>query len=126
MDVLAGITARAGAGVKVLHAEGVRITEHDANWNADTVVLGDPAKNRERIKEAVAVARQADVIVLAIGTNESVSREAWADNHLGDVADLRLMSNQEELVDAMLYACASPIPARARVTRSSSSTSAIR
>jgi hypothetical protein len=50
----------------------------------------------------VAVARQADAIVLAIGTNESVSREAWADNHLGDVADLRLMSNQEELVEAML------------------------
>ena len=48
------------------------------------------------------MARQADAIVLAIGTNESVSREAWADNHLGDVADLRLMSNQEELVDAML------------------------
>ena len=48
------------------------------------------------------MARQADAIVLAIGTNESVSREAWADNHLGDVADLRLMSNQEELVEAML------------------------
>ena len=102
VDVLAGITFGAGAGVKVLHAEGVRITEHEANWGADAVVLGDAAKNRVRIKEAVAVARQADAIVLAIGTNESVSREAWADNHLGDVADLRLMSNQEELVDAML------------------------
>jgi beta-glucosidase len=102
VDVLSGITARAGAGVRILHAEGVRITEHEANWNADTVVLGDPAKNRGRIQEAVAVARQADAIVLAIGTNESVSREAWADNHLGDVADLTLMSQQEELVQAML------------------------
>ena len=101
VDVLTGITARAN-GIKVLHAEGVRITEHDANWGADTVVLGDPAKNRARIKEAVAIARQADAIVLAIGTNESVSREAWADNHLGDVANLRLMSNQEELVEEML------------------------
>jgi beta-glucosidase len=101
VDVLTGITAQA-KGIKVLHAEGVRITEHDANWGADTVVLGDPAKNRARIREAVAVARQADAIVLAIGTNESVSREAWADNHLGDVADLRLMSNQEELVEAVL------------------------
>jgi beta-glucosidase len=102
VDVLAGITTRAGAGVRILHAEGVRITEHEANWGADAVVLGDPVKNRARIQEAVAIARQADVIVLAIGTNESVSREAWADNHLGDVADLRLMSNQEELVEAML------------------------
>ena len=102
VDVLAGITARAGAGLKVVYAEGVRITEHEADWNGDTVVLGDPARNRARIQEAVTVARDADAIVLAIGTNESVSREAWADNHLGDVADLTLMSNQEDLVKAML------------------------
>lgn len=100
VDVLSGITT--SAGVKVLYAEGVRITEHDANWNADKVVLGDPQQNRARIQEAVKVARQADVIVLAIGTNESVSREAWGDNHLGDVADVSLMSNQEDLVRAML------------------------
>jgi beta-glucosidase len=102
VDLLSGITTAAGTAVKVVYAEGVRITEHEANWGADTVVLGDPTKNRERIQEAVKVARQADVVVLAIGTNESVSREAWADNHLGDVADLSLMSNQQELVDAML------------------------
>jgi beta-glucosidase len=102
VDVLSGITAQAGVGVKVVYAEGVRITEHEANWGGDKVVLGDAVQNRARIQEAVKIARQADAIVLAIGTNESVSREAWADNHLGDVADLRLMSNQDELVDAML------------------------
>ncbi|MGH9203349.1 MAG: glycoside hydrolase family 3 C-terminal domain-containing protein, partial [Vicinamibacterales bacterium] len=90
------------SGVRVVHAEGVRITEHEANWNDDEVVLGDPAQNRLRVQEAVKVARQADAIVLVIGTNESVSREAWSDNHLGDVADLSLMSNQQDLVDAML------------------------
>ena len=37
------------------------------------------------------MARQADVAVVVIGTNESTSREAWADNHLGDVADLELV-----------------------------------
>ena len=102
VDVLSGITARAGAGVKVVYAEGVRITEHEADWGGDTVVLGNPAQNRTRIQDAVKVAKEADAIVLALGTNESVSREAWADNHLGDVADLTLMSNQEELVQAML------------------------
>ena len=102
VDLLTGITAAAGSGVRVVHEEGVRITEHPANWNADAVVLGDPAKNRERIQAAVKVARQADAIVLVIGTNESTSREAWADNHLGDVADLTLMSQQGDLVDAML------------------------
>jgi len=102
VDVLSGITARAGAGIKVVYAEGVRITEHEADWGGDTVVLGNPAQNRTRIQDAVKVAKEADAIVLALGTNESVSREAWADNHLGDVADLTLMSNQEELVQAML------------------------
>ena len=102
VDVLSGITARAGAGIKVVYAEGVRITEHEADWGGDTVVLGNPAQNRTRIQDAVKVAKEADAIVLALGTNESVSREAWADNHLGDVVDLTLMSNQEELVQAML------------------------
>ena len=102
VDFLTGIAAAAGRGVRVLHAEGVRITEHEASWGDDTVVLGDSAKNRERIQEAVGVARQADAVVLVIGTNESTSREAWSDQHLGDVADLSLMSQQDDLVDAML------------------------
>src|SRR4051812_39407889 len=102
VDILSGISKAAGPEIRVLHAEGVRITEHDADWNADKVVLGDPEKNRARIKEAVAIARQADTIVLVIGTNESTSREAWSDTHLGDVADLSLMSHQGELVTAML------------------------
>ena len=102
VDVLSGITARAGTGVRVVYAEGVRITEHEADWGGDKVVLGDAALNRARIQDAVKVAKEADAIVLALGTNESVSREAWADNHLGDVADLTLMSSQEDLVQAML------------------------
>lgn len=102
VDVLAGISRAAGTGVKILHAEGVRITEHEANWWQDAIVLGDPAKNRARIAEAVRVAGGADVIVAVVGTNESTTREAWADNHLGDTADLSLPSQQEELIDALL------------------------
>jgi beta-glucosidase-like glycosyl hydrolase len=101
VDVLDGITKAAGAGMKVVYAEGVRITETDANWWQDRVTLGDPAKNRERIKQAVEVARGADAIVAVVGTNESTSREAWADNHLGDAADIALAQQQDELVDAL-------------------------
>jgi beta-glucosidase len=86
----------------VLHAEGVRITEHGANWWQDSVTIGDATKNRARIEEAVDVARQADAIVAVVGTNESTSREAWADNHLGDAADISLSSQQEDLIDALL------------------------
>jgi len=101
VDILQGIRDKAGPGVRVLYAEGVRITEHEPSWNDDKVVFGDPALNRRRIAEAVAAARKADVAVVVIGTNESTSREAWSDQHLGDVADLGLTSQQDDLVDAV-------------------------
>ncbi|HYT74694.1 MAG TPA: glycoside hydrolase family 3 C-terminal domain-containing protein, partial [Vicinamibacterales bacterium] len=85
----------------IVYAEGVRITENDANWWQDQVTMADPLRNRERIKEAVAVAGTADAIVAVVGTNESTSREAWADNHLGDAADISLAAQQDDLVDAL-------------------------
>ena len=101
VDILTGITTKAGSAARVLYAEGTRITEHEPNWVGDSVTFGDPVKNAQRIKEAVAVARQADMSILVIGTNESTSREAWADNHRGDSADLRLTSQQQDLYDAV-------------------------
>ena len=101
VDVLTGITSAAGSGVRILYAEGVRITEEPPSWNQDKVVMGDPAKNRQRIQEAVTLARPADAIVVVVGTNESTSREAWSDEHLGDAADLSFVSQQEDLVDAL-------------------------
>ncbi len=108
VDILQGIKDKAGSAIRVLHAEGVRITEHEPNWTADKVVFGDPVKNKQRIAEAAKLARQADVVVAVVGTNESTSREAWADNHLGDVADLRLSSQQEDLIEA-LHATGRPL-----------------
>ncbi|HSB61313.1 MAG TPA: glycoside hydrolase family 3 N-terminal domain-containing protein, partial [Vicinamibacteria bacterium] len=101
VSVLEGIRQEAGPGTIVLYAEGVRITEHEPNWSQDEVVFGDPVRNRRRIQEAVGVARRADVAVLVIGNNESTSREAYSDEHLGDVVDLSLTSQQDELVEAV-------------------------
>jgi beta-glucosidase len=101
VSVLQGIRDRAGKGVDIVYAEGTRITEEPASWSKDQVVPGDPAKNAQRIAEAVKVAATADAIIAVIGTNESTSREAYADNHLGDVATLDLMGNQEELVESL-------------------------
>jgi beta-glucosidase len=36
-----------------------------------------------------------------IGTNESTSREAWADSHKGDASSLELVGQQNELVEAV-------------------------
>lgn len=101
VTVLEGIRAKVGDRVKVLHSEGCKITV-GGNWQQDEVVASDPAEDRKQIKEAVKVAKQADVIVLAIGGNEQTSREAWGLNHLGDRTSLDLVGRQDELVDAML------------------------
>jgi beta-glucosidase len=98
--VLEGIKAKVGDQVKVLFAEGCKITI-GGSWQQDAVIPSDPEEDRKQIKEAVKVAEQADVIVLAIGGNEQTSREAWGLKHMGDRATLDLLGRQEELVDAM-------------------------
>jgi beta-glucosidase len=102
VSVLQGLKDKAGAGVEVAYAEGTRITEEPASWDRNEIVAGDPAKNAQRIADAVKIARTADAIVAVIGTNESTSREAYADNHLGDMATLDLTGNQQELVDQLV------------------------
>jgi beta-glucosidase len=56
----------------------------------------------------VQVARGADAIVLAIGGTAATSREAWADNHLGDATSLELVGEQNELASA-LFALGKPV-----------------
>ncbi len=43
-----------------------------------------------------------------IGTNESTSREAWSDNHLGDAATLGLIAQQDDLI-RQLVAIGKPV-----------------
>jgi beta-glucosidase len=101
ITVLDGIRAKVGNKARVVYSEGCRITI-GGNWNKDEVVPSDPEEDRRQIREAVEVAKQADVIVLAIGGNEQTSREAWGLNHMGDRTSLDLIGRQEELVQAML------------------------
>jgi beta-glucosidase len=101
VTVLDGIKAKVGDRVKVLYSEGCKITIGGA-WHIDEVIPSDRSEDRRQIKAAVKVAKQADVIVLAIGENEQTSREAWNLNHMGDRPSLDLIGRQEELVKAML------------------------
>jgi len=98
--VLQGIRLRAPADVEILHHEGCKITV-GGSWVEDEVTAADPEENRRSIREAAAVAAQADVVVLAIGDNEQTSREAWAANHLGDRPSLDLVGQQDELFEAV-------------------------
>jgi beta-glucosidase len=101
-SILQGIKDKVGNVVKVTFAEGCRITESAADWNADKVVAADPALNARRIADAVPVAQAADVVLLVLGENESTAREAWAETHLGDRDSLELLGQQDDLVKAIL------------------------
>ena len=109
ISVLEGIRTKLGNKVRVVTSEGVRLTDK-GSWNEDEVVLASPAENRKRIEEAVQVAKAADVIVLVIGGSAATSREAWADNHLGDTTSLELVGEQNELARAM-FALGKPVVA---------------
>jgi beta-glucosidase len=99
--VLEGVRARVGPNVRVLYSEGCKITQ-PGSWQQDEVLPSDPAEDRKLIAAAVRTARQADVIVLAIGGNEQTSREAWSLKHMGDRTSLDLIGRQDELVRALL------------------------
>lgn len=96
VSVLEGFETAAGDDFEVVYAEGVRLTE-SREWAADEVVPVSPEVNARLIGEAVATAREADVVLLVLGENEQLSREAWADNHLGDRASLELFGQQMDL-----------------------------
>jgi beta-glucosidase len=101
VTVLEGIRAAVGDRVQVRHAEGCMITI-GGSWTEDRVVPSDPEEDRRQIAEAVAVAKDADVVVLVIGDNEQTSREGWSRQHLGDRASLDLVGRQEELAEALV------------------------
>jgi len=108
VSLLDGIKAKVGNRVKIVSAEGVRITDK-GDWYSDDVKLADRDANLARIKEAVEVAKGADEIVLAIGSSSAVSREGWDKaTHLGDRADIGLIAQQNELAQAM-FALGKPV-----------------
>ena len=102
VSILEGIRNRVGEKGKVVYAEGCRITESLPDWNADKVVPADPALDEKRMAEALQTLSQADVGIVVVGENEQTSREAWADNHLGDRDDLNLYGRQDELVRRLI------------------------
>jgi beta-glucosidase len=101
VTVLQGIRERAGNDYSVVYSEGCKITV-GGSWNEDGVVLPDSEEDRQSVARAVAVARGADVIVLALGGNEQTSREGWSKVHLGDRASLELLGMQNELAKAVV------------------------
>ena len=102
VSILQAVKDKVDGSAEILYAEGCKITESLPDWDADKVVLGDPALNAKRIEEATKVAKKADLVILAVGDNEQTSREAWAPEHAGDRDSLELLGNQDDLARAMV------------------------
>jgi len=106
ISILEGIKTKVGKSSEVLFAQGCKIVNNIegsyANWQSDKVIFTSHEENLKLIDEAVAVAKQSDVIILALGETEHLCREAWSKNHLGDAQTLDLFGDQEALVKAMV------------------------
>ncbi|MET4596194.1 beta-glucosidase [Sphingomonas sp. PvP107] len=107
VSVLEGMQQAAQGRFSVDYAEGVRLTR-SRQWAADKVELVSPAENAPLMEEAVRKAAQADTILLVLGQNEQLSREAWADQHLGDRQKLDLIGEQNALA-SRLFATGKPV-----------------
>ena len=101
VSLLDAMQAEGKGKFQVDYAEGIRLTEGHV-WAQDKVTLTDPATNDRLRAEAVEAAKSADVVVMVLGGNEALSREAWADGHLGDSETLDLVGPQDELAKAVI------------------------
>ena len=101
VSIYDGLKAEADRqGFQLSWSEGVRITEGHS-WGKDEIVFTKPEVNAKLIAEAVEAAKQADTIIMVLGDNEQTSREAWADNHLGDRQSLDMYGQQNDLAKAL-------------------------
>ncbi|MDG2104643.1 MAG: glycoside hydrolase family 3 N-terminal domain-containing protein [Pirellulaceae bacterium] len=108
VSLLEGIRNFVGDNVNVTHAEGCRIANNDtgdsyANWRyVNDIEFTSLEENQPLIEQAVGVANEADVVILALGENVLLAREAWGGNHVGDRTTLDLTESQKVLADAVL------------------------
>jgi beta-glucosidase len=100
ISILEGVENKVGKSIDVVHAKGVSLTNNNSWWDDDVSLIG-PEQNRKDIVEAVKAAKGADLIILAIGGNESTSREAWSETHMGDRNDITLIGEQKDLIEAL-------------------------
>jgi beta-glucosidase len=106
VSLLEGITKKVGTSAEILFAQGCRLTTNMStsyfNWKRDEIHFASREENLKLIKEAVEVAKKAEIIILAIGENDHLCREAWAKTHIGDNMTLDLFGEQNELIEAMI------------------------
>ena len=111
VSLLEGIKRKikeANSNAEVVYSKGVDLSLNGDSISMnnfqfiDPLVLPTHEGNQLEIDSAVAVAKDADLIICAVGENEQFSREAEAPNHYGDISTLDLQSDQDDLVKALI------------------------
>ena len=100
---LEGITKRAGAGVEVVYAPGYKNFPGIFRWGRPAGAAPDPLEaaaidepaDPALVEQAVALAKEADLVLFFGGTNKSIETEG------SDRKDIKLPCGQEELVQAL-------------------------
>ncbi|MBV1687778.1 glycoside hydrolase family 3 C-terminal domain-containing protein [Novosphingobium sp. G106] len=110
VGILDGLMA-AGTALSIEYAEGVRLTDAEtgpsvlgpfAALAGPAVIRTSHADNAERIRRAVELAQRSDIVLLVLGDNATITREAVLNIRPGDRDTLGLYGDQDELVEAML------------------------
>lgn len=102
-DVYEGMAEFGKGKFEVVYAEGCKITVEEGGWwDQFNPTLNSEESDLKMIAEAEVVAKDADAIVLVLGSNVLTCREAYWDGHRGDMFSLDLLGRQELLAQKML------------------------
>jgi beta-glucosidase len=104
VSVLEGIRTFAKEKFQVLYSAGCMLTMNkETHWQVnENPILNNPENDKKLIADAVEIAKRSDAIVLVLGENELICREAWSEKHLGDRDNLDLVGRQNDLALAIL------------------------
>jgi beta-glucosidase len=100
VSVMDGLKNAVGSQAKIIYAKGANVVNNQ-QLDAKISVFGKPTKwdnrsQKEMIDEAVAIARQSDVVVAAVGESAEMSGECSSRSNIS------LPENQKELLEALL------------------------
>lgn len=98
---LRAIREKYGDSMKILYSEGVRITDEHSPFPS-IIKAFTYEDNAQKIRAAVETAKQADYIVLFVGSNEGAGREAYGPEAPGDLPTLEMLAGQKELIDQIV------------------------
>lgn len=101
VSIFDGIKNYVGNKAIIKYAEGCKIHLGDGYWRGGEAELNSEESDLLMIKEAVNVAKESDIVILAIGGTPRICRENF-DPRIGDRHDLNLFGRQQLLFDEII------------------------